>query len=179
WDSGRVESDESLHVPYGGEPLAPGQQCSWRVQVWDAGGRESDWSEPARFGVGPIGPGWTTARELGPAPLPDAHFEPPVEPVPYWIGLGLDVPFLEHESGPCPLLRREFELPSAPLRATAYASALGLYELRLNGRRVGDRALAPEWTSYRKRVQYQAYDVTELLRPGPDAVGAPPAAGWD
>jgi alpha-L-rhamnosidase len=63
-------------------------------------------------------------------------------------------------------------------RARLYATALGVYEPWLNGRRVGDWALIPGWTDYRKRVQYQVYDVTELVRPGPNALGAVLGDGW-
>ncbi len=79
---------------------------------------------------------------------------------------------------PPPLLRREFQLAGGVKRATLFASALGLYELHLNGERVGDQVLAPEWTRYDTRVQYQAYDVTSLLKPGANALGALLGDGW-
>ncbi len=75
-------------------------------------------------------------------------------------------------------LRREFAVAAQPLRATLYATALGLYELRLNGQRVGDALLAPQWTAYDKRVQVQAYDVTPLVRRGSNALGAVLGNGW-
>jgi alpha-L-rhamnosidase len=79
---------------------------------------------------------------------------------------------------PATLARTTFAVDGPVRRATAYVSALGLYELRLNGRRVGDQLLAPEWTSYRRRVHYQTHDVTGLLRPGMNAVGALLGEGW-
>jgi alpha-L-rhamnosidase len=75
-------------------------------------------------------------------------------------------------------LRKGFTLDGAVRRATVYATALGLYELRLNGRRVGDHLLAPEWTDYHRRVQYQTYDVTPLVRSGANAMGAALGNGW-
>jgi alpha-L-rhamnosidase len=63
-------------------------------------------------------------------------------------------------------------------RARLYATALGLYEAHVNGRRVGADRLAPGWTDYRKRVQYQTHDVTDLLRPGANAIGVLLAPGW-
>jgi len=69
-------------------------------------------------------------------------------------------------------------MPGKVVRATAYVSALGVYELRLNGQRVGDQILAPEWTDYHQKVQYQAYDVTGLLHEGDNAVGALLGDGW-
>ena len=85
---------------------------------------------------------------------------------------------------PATMVRKSFALPVGPThaspvrRATAYVTALGLYELHLNGQRVGDQLLAPEWTSYRKRVQYQVYDVTDLLRAGDNAIAAMIGEGW-
>ncbi|HOW66992.1 MAG TPA: family 78 glycoside hydrolase catalytic domain [Candidatus Paceibacterota bacterium] len=79
---------------------------------------------------------------------------------------------------PATMVRKSFSLSAAVRRATAYASGLGLYELRLNGHRVGDQLLAPEWTSYRRRVQYQTYDVTPFLRPGENTAGALLGEGW-
>ncbi|MFF3884315.1 alpha-L-rhamnosidase [Streptomyces sp. NPDC001914] len=76
-------------------------------------------------------------------------------------------------------LRHAFTLPGRTVaRARLYATALGLYEIHLNGHRVGRDQLAPGWTDYRERVQYQTYDVTSLVRPGANAVGAWVAPGW-
>ncbi len=79
---------------------------------------------------------------------------------------------------PLPYLRKAFVLKSPVVRARLLASALGLYEVRINGHRVGDHVLAPDWTDYRKRVRYQMYDVTALLQPGGNALGALLAKGW-
>lgn len=75
-------------------------------------------------------------------------------------------------------VRKSFALKSPVQRAVLYASALGLYEVRLNGQRVGDHVLAPDWTDYRKRVRYQAYDVTAMVKQGDNAIGALLANGW-
>jgi len=77
-----------------------------------------------------------------------------------------------------PYLRKSFELNSPVQRAVLYVTALGLYEVHLNGQRVGDHVLAPDWTDYRKRVRYQAFDVTGLLKTGDNALGALLADGW-
>jgi alpha-L-rhamnosidase len=76
------------------------------------------------------------------------------------------------------MLRAEFALDGTIVSARAYASALGVYEMEINGRRVGDEVLAPGWTSYEKRLQYQSYDVTALVRRGPNAVGVTLGDGW-
>ncbi len=77
-----------------------------------------------------------------------------------------------------PLLRKEFTVGKPVRRAWVHSSALGIYEMRLNGQKVGDAFFAPGWTNYRKTVQYQTYDVTALMRPGANALGAQLAPGW-
>ena len=102
----------------------------------------------------------------------------------YWAPSKLtDGDIYWHHGGPVtpmtpPRLGREFSLGKRPARVTVYASALGLYELRINGQRVGDRELAPEWTDYHQIVQYQTYDVTGLLKKGSNAVAVQLADGW-
>src|SRR5258706_3554870 len=85
---------------------------------------------------------------------------------------------LPEEPANVPYLRKPFELNSSGEHAILYASALGLYEVHINGKRVGDHVLAPDWTDYRKRVRYQAYDVTALVERGKNAMGALLANGW-
>ncbi len=79
---------------------------------------------------------------------------------------------------PSPLLRKEFEIAKEMKKAMLYVTALGVYEIRINGEKVGDHILAPEWTDYHTRVQYQTYDVTALVREGNNAIGAMLADGW-
>ena len=79
---------------------------------------------------------------------------------------------------PIPYLRKTFTVQKKIRHASLYATALGIYELSLNGRRVGDHVLAPDWTDYRKRVRYQEYDVTSLLKSGPNALGGMVGNGW-
>ncbi|HXC97828.1 MAG TPA: family 78 glycoside hydrolase catalytic domain [Verrucomicrobiae bacterium] len=79
---------------------------------------------------------------------------------------------------PLPYLRKSFELNSPVQRAVLYVTALGLYEVHVNGQRAGDHVLAPDWTDYRQRVRYQTFDVTDLLKPGGNALGALLADGW-
>ena len=76
------------------------------------------------------------------------------------------------------LLRHEFELPAPAVSARLYATAHGLYQAEINGVRVGDDELSPGWTSYRNRLRYYTYDVTELLRQGANAIGSFLADGW-
>ncbi|MCX7029868.1 MAG: family 78 glycoside hydrolase catalytic domain [Spirochaetes bacterium] len=169
WNSGRVASDETAQIVYRGRLLEPCARYRWKVRVWDGAGRPSAWSLESSWTMGPWGPGWTNAR---------ANNDPrPAVPM-NWIGEPLPATWNEREGQASPLLRREFTLPGPVRRAVVFASALGIYELHLNGRKVGDRALAPEWTDYHRRVQYQGYDVTGLLVSGPNAIGAMLAPGW-
>ena len=85
-----------------------------------------------------------------------------------WFAFGADVP----------LLRTEFDVEKEVESARIYAAARGLYELRLNGKPVGDQELAPGWTDYNTRIQYQTYDVTDQLDDGANAFGAEIADGW-
>ncbi|MES2476369.1 MAG: family 78 glycoside hydrolase catalytic domain [Verrucomicrobiota bacterium] len=77
-----------------------------------------------------------------------------------------------------PYLRKTFAVDKSVVRATVYATALGIYEMRLNGRRVGDHVLAPEWTDYSKRLNYQEYDVTDVLAQGANVLAAQVSNGW-
>ena len=169
WDSGRVDSNRSFSIEYGGAGLKSGARCVWNVRVWDGEGGQSSPSEPAVFGVGLLERSdwkgsWISAGE-GPA----GDMDPPTGDEYDALGNGL---------APSPYLRKEFGLEKPVRRARLYATARGLYELSINGARVGDDVLAPGWTDYRKRIQYQSYDVTDLLREGPNALGAILGDGW-
>ena len=155
WDSGVVKSQESVNVGYAGPALQSGQRCYWRVRIWDGGGVPSGWSEPAFWEMGLLRPSDWQATWIEPDILEDIK-----------------------TSGPLPMLRREFAVKGEVERARAYVTSHGLYEMAINGQRVGDAVLTPGWTSYNKRLQYQTYDVTALLRKGPNAVGVSLGNGW-
>ncbi|MEI7901354.1 MAG: family 78 glycoside hydrolase catalytic domain [bacterium] len=76
-------------------------------------------------------------------------------------------------------LRKTLKLADKPVaKARLFITALGLYEMTLNGQRVGDSVFAPEWTDYRKRIRYQVYDVTALLRKGDNVCAGLVGPGW-
>jgi len=155
WDSGKVSSGESIHHPYQGPPLRSGQRCYWKVRVWDTHDQPSEWSTPAFWEMGLLSPFDWKAEWIGP-----------------------DLKEDKSSPQPCPMLRKAFRVEGPVRSARTYVTSLGLYELELNGRRVDDQVLTPGWTSYDKRLQYQTYDVTELLQEGENAVGATLGDGW-
>ena len=154
WDTGLVESDQSIHVAYDGSSLKPRTRYYYRVRIKDNKGNDSGWSESAYWETGLM---YTDEWKAG------------------WITPAIDGEKLQEA---CPMLRKTFEVNGEVKSARIYITALGLYELHLNGSRVGDQLFTPGWTSYQKRLQYQTYDVTGLLKPGDNAVGAVLGKGW-
>jgi hypothetical protein len=161
WDSGRVASDDRLHVVYKGTPLRSHTTYYWKVQVWDQDGQASGWSEPAQWTTAILNPGEWTARWI--AAEPDHPLEPQTLENRGVLG---DMPL------PLPIFRKEFAVAKPVRRAVVFVSGLGQYELHLNGRDVTRSVLNPGWTNYRKTVLYNSYDVTALLRQGANAFGA-------
>ncbi len=143
WDSGKVAGDESVQVAYAGRSLQPEAQAWWRVRVWGQDGEPSRWSQSAN---------WTTALRG------DAAWRA------HWIAS-------DTADGPLPVFRREFAVAKPVRRALVHLCGLGFYELRLNGRKVGDNELDPGWTDYRKRCLYTTYDLTGQIQRGTNALG--------
>lgn len=154
WDSGKATSSASTHVSYQGPPLKSGGRYYWRVQVWDNHGHTSS-SEPAYWQMGLLEPADWQARWI----TPNLQEDP-------------------EKSNPSPMLRRVFDARQNIVSARLYASAMGLYELHLNGARVGNQYFTPGWTAYDFRYQYQTYDVTDQIKPGRNCLGAYLGDGW-
>jgi len=155
WGSGRVDSDRHQLVRYAGPPTTSRQRVEWRVKVWTDLG-ESDWSDWSSWEVGLTEADDWSAQWIGP-------HEPARPPA---------------GQRPAHQLRHAFGLDGDAVRARVYATAHGLYELFLNGTRVGDLELTPGSTAYRSQLDVQTYDVTGLLRPGPNVLGAVLSDGW-
>jgi alpha-L-rhamnosidase len=151
WDTGKVMSDQSVNVPYGGSPLRSRQRCFWKVRIWDREGRASAYSETAWWEIGLLSPGdWKAV----------------------WIG------FTPGWTGRALYFRSLFEVTKKVERARVYVAGLGYYELRLNGKKVGNRVLDPGTTDYSRRILYATYDVTGDLRNGKNAAAAVVGHGW-
>ncbi|RUS42639.1 family 78 glycoside hydrolase catalytic domain [Cohnella sp. AR92] len=156
WDTGKVESGQSVLVSYKGEALRPRTRYFYRVKVWGANGAESEWSAPAFFETA-----YYSEEEWGGAD---------------WISYPL--PADEQGNEPIAYLRKSIRLKGPIAAARIHATALGAYKLFVNGRAADDTHLNPGWTSYGKRLQYQTYDVTGLLTEGDNALGAMLGNGW-
>lgn len=159
WTSGKVSTDQSVNVFYAGKALAAEKKYDWQVRVWDNHGNTSPWSEPANFQMGLI----NTLNEA------DGGWKA------QWISPGYTEDSIKR---PSPLLRKEFTASKKIRSAVAFITSHGMYEGYINGKRIGDYYLTPGWTSYNKRLQYQVYDVTELLAGGKNVIAMGLGSGW-
>jgi alpha-L-rhamnosidase len=157
WDSGRISSDNSVEVVYGGSELASGERCYWKVRVWDRNGKPGAYSSPSFFEMGLRKPSDWQGR---------------------WIAAKKVVS--------SPIFRRTVSIDKPVRRARIYISGIGYYELFINGEKVGDRVLEPASTYYNNdqpfklnaRVLYATYDVTQFLHSGVNAIGVMLGNGW-
>lgn len=153
WDSGKVASGDSIHIEYQGPPLEPQRRYTWRVRFWNAD-VVSPWSESAYFETGLMDSRWNGQ----------------------WIESDLVGDARKSVAVPC--FRKDFVVRESVVRARLYITALGTYEVSINGRRIGDGYFTPGWTEYRKRVEYQAYDIAEFLSSEKNTIGVMLADGW-
>jgi alpha-L-rhamnosidase len=153
WESGKVQSDQSVLINYAGPAIKSAQRYFWRVKVWDNKKNESKWSETVFFETGLLAVSDWKAK---------------------WIELQGDT----NRYSPAVHFRKEFSLGKTIANARIYVTSHGYYELNLNGKKVGDQVLTPGWTSYSKRLQYQVYDVTSQLTNGKNAIAAVLGDGW-
>ncbi|TVQ26955.1 MAG: alpha-L-rhamnosidase [Spirochaetaceae bacterium] len=153
WDSGWVESASTRWIAYAGPKLLPRGRYEVRVALRDGDGNEGEWSQPLSFELPRRRSAWH-ADFVG---IQDDDEYDPSRPV---------------------YLRRTFMLDAVPEHPRLYASALGVYQLFVNGRRVGDAEFAPGWTAYRKRIAYQTWDLSEYLVQGENCIAVVVGAGW-
>src|SRR5690606_7481020 len=163
WDSGKVASDTAVAVVYEGPSLQPAATYYWKVLVWHNQSADSVWSDVATFQTGLFdqadwqGAEWIALESLA---------EDKVDPLPEstkkdtWFG-----------NNRLPLFRKSFEVDKAVVRATLFISGLGHFEASINGQRVGDHFLDAGWTKYDREALYVAFDVTDQLVEGVNAVG--------
>lgn len=154
WTSGKVNSDQSVDVIYGGPALKSMQKVFWQVRIWDNKNKATEWSAPASWEMGILEPSVWKASWITMQPETSAEKEKPSQ---YY--------------------RKEFSSAKKIKSARAYVTSLGLYQLFINGQKVSADLFTPGWTSYSKRLQYQAYDITSMIK-SKNAVGAIVGDGW-
>jgi alpha-L-rhamnosidase len=163
WDSGKRDSSQSIQHIYRGQPLHSSQRVWWKVVLWDQQGELSVSHEFGWWEMGLLShDDWHGQWITSPPIQTRSELEAPVEP----------------EMLPGLYLRTTFLLRQHPRQVRLYATAKGVYEVHINGHKVGNALLSPGWTDYRKRIQYQSYDITSLLHTGENAVGAILGTGW-
>lgn len=162
WDTGKKKSLNSYLLYYKGEkPLQSSQQVFWKVKVWDENDQASPWSEGANFTMGLLDAAEWKAEWISHQDQSLLH----------------RVPAKLHLPSPR-YYRKSFSEDKKIVRALVHATALGVYELQLNGSKVGDAYLAPGWSDYSRRTFYNSYDVTSQVVSGENCLGAIVADGW-
>jgi alpha-L-rhamnosidase len=154
--SGRVESSESVLLPWPTEPLTSRETALVRVRLWGDDEAPSSWSPATSVEAGLLDPSDWRAVPVGPRWLEDTG----------------------SDTRRPPLLRRGFVVPGAPAKARLYVTAHGVFEVEINGQRVGNDAMAPGWTVYPSRLRYFTYDVSALIAEGDNTIGAWLGDGW-
>lgn len=163
WDSGEVADPAAVSARYPGE-LASRTRYHWQVTVTAEDGAANTAGSWFETGNDTWTGAWIThdpsevdvvdAPDEGAVALPDHGLRPAID------------------------LHRTLTVHTAPVRARLYVTARGLYEAHLNGTRAGDHELAPGWTDYRDRIDYQTHDVTDLITPGTNVLDVTIADGW-
>lgn len=166
WDSGRVASEQTSHIPYAGKPLTSGMECWWKVRVWDQEGQVSPWSEPARWSMGLLEPQDWQARWIG-------YDAPAGEDEPWltfegcrWIWFPEGNPRQEAPAA-TRYFRRRFPLPAdrTVRQAHILLTADDQFELFINGKSVRRSDGQPDaWQ------RPQVVDITPFLQPGLNGV---------
>jgi alpha-L-rhamnosidase len=152
WNSGKINTSQSVLAPYEGEKLSSSSAYFWKVRVYDKDGHPSEWSKPARFVTGLLDPDeWNDAA---------------------WIRHP-DAPRVKHI-----WFRKNLTLDAGPDAVFIHVASLGHHELYVNGQKADDRVLAPALTNFNKRLFYVTYDISKLLKKGDNTLGIWYASGW-
>lgn len=173
WDSGKIPSNQSIQVRYGGKELLSSDTYFWKVKIWDNKGNESEWSKVASWQMGlKTKDDWKGAQWIGYEDLPDSMRVVLAPESGYGLGdKATQQPVI-------PLFRSELKLKKKIDHATLFITGLGQYEAHINGQKVGDDFLTPGWTRFDQTVLYNTYDVSQLLKQGSNAIGVLVGTGF-
>ncbi|MCR8556833.1 glycoside hydrolase family 78 protein [Mucilaginibacter sp. BJC16-A38] len=165
WDSKKTLSPQSLQIPFAGKKLESTKAYYWKVMVWGNLHHSSAWSKVGRWQMGLLSKSeWKGAKWIAYEKLPDSLL----------LITGLedtnDKRFNEGKDV-LPIIRKEFTLNKKISKATVFITGLGQFDLSVNGEKVGDHFLDPGWTKYDKHALYVAFDITDKLKQGKNAIG--------
>ena len=184
WNTGKVESAQMAHIKWGGKELKSRTRVIWKVKLWDENGKSGGWSEDSFFEIGLLRPyGWQGKWITG-SYCPDSSLYDKKKKIgKSFLLQGID--FLAESNKPENIKRypvdcfkNNFIIEKSVKKARLYITACGIYEAKINGEKAGNFCLAPGITDYTKRVQYQTYDVADLLRDGDNEITVELADGW-
>ena len=176
WDSGWVTSANTLHIPYEGKPLQAEKRYYWIVQVCDHDNQLGGETQPAHWQMGLGNKDQWQAQWIGFATQVDEAVRPDGQAGnnSQFFGTGDDILNMR----PPAYFRHTFELQQSVTGAFLYITALGLYDASINGQPITDNRLTPGWRDYHQTIEYQIYDVSQLLKTGGNAIGVILADGW-
>ena len=160
WSTGKVTSNQNIHIEYKGSPLQSFTKYFWRVRIYDEKGEPSIWS---------------TANSFETAMLQQQDWKAK------WISDGSKQPAKDedyYKEDPMPLFRKDFSAKKSVASARLYISGLGYYEAYLNGKKISDHMLDPGWTTYKKQVLFVVHDITPLVKNGVNVAGVMLGNGW-
>ncbi len=175
WDTGTVASSKTNQIRYDGPALNPSEKYWWAVMTWDQNGKAGAWSEPATWSTAPASWG---AEWIG--ELPDTALRNYLK---YVADHNQDADF-DFERWqkppvlPSPRLRKKFIVRKKVDRAYLYATSIGNYEVRINGKYPDSRIMSPEITNYDRTLQFQTFDLSDILKEGENVVGVTLSDGW-
>ncbi|MFG6685736.1 glycoside hydrolase family 78 protein [Mariniflexile sp. HNIBRBA6329] len=153
WDSGKVSSNASMNITYSGKKLDSKDEAYWKVKVWTNKG-ETQWSETAHWSMGILTyADWKSTR---------------------WIGYNQLFPgdsVSQFSKLSARYIRKQIDVKKQVKNAKVYIMGMGLYELYINGEKIGNHVLAPVPTDYTKNVKYNVFDVTSQLKKGENVLG--------
>lgn len=163
WDTKKVNSGQSIHIPFKGIKPQAAKTYYWKIRVWDNSGNRSAWSASAFWQMGLLRKDdWKGAKWIAYEKLADSNIN----------SLPTDGKKDKYNgNNVLPMFRKGFTVTKKIKKATAFISGLGHFEMTLNGTKVGDDFLAPGWTKYNKEALYLTYDLTKQLNKGENAIG--------